>query len=167
MRSCSGAGGRSGLGADGVRLRLRRLLRGLDFGTDDDLRLLLAENYCLTTNDFTTELTGRTETFEKKLLEVSASLSMRCCVQQRPAAAHCGCLARIPAASWLAPPHPRSGGWRPSRASVHGGTGSHPDRLYEYSKPLTLNLANPVEKALLALVFWLSGWHQYIHHDVN
>ena len=40
-------------------------------------------------------------------------------------------------------------------------------RLYVYSKPLTLNQANPAEKGLPALVFWLSGWHQYLHHDVN
>jgi hypothetical protein len=41
--------------------------RGLDFGTDDDLRLLLADNYCLTTNDFTTELTERTEDAQRLL----------------------------------------------------------------------------------------------------
>ena len=45
---------------------------------------------------------------------------------------------------------------------VSGGAGA---LLLDYmyiQKPLTLNLANPAEKGLLALVFWLSGWHQYL-----
>jgi len=92
--SLRGSGGREAgraWGVGGAGVRLRWLLLGLDFGTDDDLQLLFAENYCLTTNDFTTELTERTEDAQRLLKrncwKSPASLSLQGCGQQRPVAA--------------------------------------------------------------------------------
>ena len=113
----------------------------------------------------------RKETFWQTSRLSPASSSLRGGGQQRPVAAR----------PWL--PCPASGcavvraGLLTYQALISGGRGpvgpgvrrswSPSARLYGYSKPLTLNLANPAEKGLLALVFWLSGWHQYLHHDVN
>jgi hypothetical protein len=59
-RSCPGAGGRSGWGKVDLDSDRGGFFQ-MGFGNEGDLRLLLADNYCLTTNDFTTELTERTE----------------------------------------------------------------------------------------------------------
>ena len=50
---------------------------GQDFGTDDDLQLILAENYSLTTNDLTTEITERTEDAQSVLKGIPGSLQHR------------------------------------------------------------------------------------------
>jgi len=50
---------------------------GWILGNDDDLRLILAENYSLTTNDLTTELTERTEDAQSVLKGIPGSLQHR------------------------------------------------------------------------------------------
>jgi hypothetical protein len=49
----------------------------MGFGNEGDLRLLLADNYCLTTNDFTTELTERTEDAQRLFKRNSGSFQHR------------------------------------------------------------------------------------------
>ncbi|MCX6679890.1 MAG: hypothetical protein NTX42_05965 [Methanothrix sp.] len=136
--SCEGAGGRSGL-IPGRAEPGQTAFRALDFGYAGISLLLLADNYNLTTNDFTTK--ARRHKGRAKIFDTVILLSDPCGAVGSSARLPLdrGCIAQLPAVArgrrqWAGPGLRYRLGWLARQAIVSGGRGPGGPRARAHTK---------------------------------